>query len=203
MKAQVPLDSGSQRMHFASGSQQEGEERKEGKGEKERREDQEEKKEDEGQEERQEGERRKNEEGKGAEEGGSEQVKKDVMDWTVVSRSKKRNKMIQIYVRVNGGKLVPMEVNLKDDKVEDVVRQIPSSEDMYVMMHGRVLKRSEMLKSCGVIDGCTIHAMSRMRGGGRSKNKAASERKKKSPKRVEQDDQNTKEENLPGGGCDC
>ena len=54
-----------------------------------------------------------------------------------------------------------------------------------------------MLKSCGVTDGCTIQVASRMRGGGRSKNKAAAERKKKSPKRVEQDDQNTKEENLP------
>ena len=40
-------------------------------------------------------------------------------------------------------------------------------------------------------------ARSKLRGGGRYKNKTAAERKKKSPKRVEQDDQNTKEENLP------
>ena len=32
-----------------------------------------------------------------------------------------------------------------------------------------MLKRSEKLKSCGVADGCTIHATSRMRGGGRDK----------------------------------
>ena len=64
---------------------------------------------------------RKKEKEREAEEGGSEQVEKDVIDLTV-----------QIYVKVNGGKLVPTEVNLRDDKVEDVVRQIPSSEDKYV-----------------------------------------------------------------------
>ena len=56
-------------------------------------------------------------------------------DWTVVSRSKKQKKMIQVYVKVNGGKLVPTEVNLMDDKVEDVVRQFLISEDVYVTMH--------------------------------------------------------------------
>ena len=99
---------------------------------------------------------RKKEKEREAEEGGSEQVEKDVTDWTVVSRSKNQKKMIQIYVKVNGGKLVPTEVNLMNGKVEDVMRQIPSSEDMYVTMQGRVLKRSEKLKSCGVADGCTI-----------------------------------------------
>ena len=121
-----------------------------------------------------------------ADEGGSEQVEKDVTDWTV-----------QIYLKVNGGKLVLTEVNLMDDKVENVVRQIPSSEDMYVTMQGRVLKRGEKLQSCGVADGCTIHATCRMRGGGRSKNKTAGERKKKSPKKVEHNDQSTVEKNLP------
>ena len=38
-------------------------------------------------------------------------------------------------------------------------------------MHGRVLKRSENLKSCEVTDGCTIQVTSRMRGGGRHKDK--------------------------------
>ena len=91
-------------------------------------------------------------------------------DWTVVSRSKKQKKMIQIYVKVNGGKLVPTEVNLMDDEVEDMVRQISSSEDMYVTMQGRVLKRSEKLRSCGITDGCTIQITSRRRGGGCHKN---------------------------------
>ena len=127
---------------------------------------------------------RKEEERK-AEKESEEEVKKDVMDWTVVSRSKKQKKMIQIYVKVNGGKVIPTEVNLTDDKVEDVMRQVPSSDDMYVTLHGRVLKRSDKLKSCEVTDGCT------------SKNKAAGERKKKSPKKVEQNDQSTEEKNLP------
>ena len=127
MKAQVQLDSGSQRTHFASGSQQEREGREEmsekgeggewetvmGKRRKKEESDQE---------------RRKKGKEREAEKGGSEQVEKDVTDWTV-----------QIYVKVNGGKLVPMELDLRDDKVEDVVRQIPSSEDMYVTMQGRVL----------------------------------------------------------------
>ena len=40
-------------------------------------------------------------------------------------------------------KATPMEVNLTDGKVEDVVRQIQKDEDVYVTLHGRVLKRSE------------------------------------------------------------
>ena len=92
-------------------------------------------------------------------------------DWTVVSRSNRQKKMIQIYVKVNGGKVIPTEVILTDDKVEDVMRQIPSSEDMYVTIHGRVLKRCEKLKSCEVTDGCTIQVVSRLRGGGRNKSK--------------------------------
>ena len=128
---------------------------------------------------------RKKEKEREAEEGGSEQVKKDVIDWTV-----------QIYVKVNGGKLVPTEVNLRDDKVEDVVRQIPSSEDKYVTMQGRVLKRSEQLKSCGVTDGCTIHVTNRLRGGG-NKSETPGGGRKKSPKKVEQNDQGTREKSLP------
>ena len=39
--------------------------------------------------------------------------------------------------------MTPMEVNLKDDKVEDVMRQIQNDEDAYVTMHGKVLRRDE------------------------------------------------------------
>ena len=59
----------------------------------------------------------------------------------------------------------PMEVNLTDDKVEDVMRQIQKDEDVYVTMHGKVLRRDEKLKSCEVTDGCTIQVTSRLRGG--------------------------------------
>ena len=89
-----------------------------------------------------------------------------------------------------------MEVSLTDDKVEDVMRRIQNGEDMYVTVQGRVMKRSEKLKSCGVTDGCTIQVMSKLRGGGRNKSKMTGERKKKSPKKAEQNDQNTKEKNL-------
>ena len=91
---------------------------------------------------------RKKEEERAAEEGGSEHVEKDVTGWTVVARNKRQKKMIPIFVKVNGGKTVPTEVNVMDDEGEDVMRQIPSSEDTYVTMQGRVLKGSEKLKSC-------------------------------------------------------
>ena len=42
-------------------------------------------------------------------------------------------------------------------------------------MHGRVLKRSEKLKSCGVTDGCATQITSRIRGGGRHKDKKRKE----------------------------
>ena len=79
--------------------------------------------------------------------------------------------MVQIFVRVNGSKATPMDVNLTDDKVEDVIRRVQNDEDVYVTMHGRVLKRGEKLKSCEVADGCTIQVTSRLRGGGKHKDK--------------------------------
>ena len=122
---------------------------------------------------------RKNEEERKAEEGGGEQVKKDVTGWTVVTRSKKqKQRRVQIFVKVNGSKATPMEVSLTDDKVEDVMRQVQKDEDAYVTMQGKVLKTSEKLKSCGVTDGCTIQVTSRMRGGGKHKDKKSKCEKK-------------------------
>ena len=78
--------------------------------------------------------------------------------------------MVQIFVRVNGSKATPMEVNLTNDKVEDVMRRIQNDEDAYVTMQGKVLRTADRkLKSCGVTDGCTIQVTSRMRRGGRHK----------------------------------
>ena len=153
MKAQAPRDDA---MHIASGSQQqvEGGERETVVGKR-----------------RKKGERdqegRKSEEEREAQEGGGEQVEEDVTGWTEVTR-KKRRKMVQIFVKMNESKVIPMEVSLEDDKVEDVMRQIQKDEDAYVTLHGRVLKRSDKLKSCGVTDGCTIQVTNRLRGGGRS-----------------------------------
>ena len=45
-------------------------------------------------------------------------------------------------------------------------------------LHGRVLKRGEKLKSCGVTDGCTIQVTSRLRGGGKHKDKKGKVEKK-------------------------
>ena len=137
---------------------EEGEEKERGEKEKEERE-------------RRKSERGKKEERRGAEEEGHKEVKKDVTDWTVVTRNKKQRKMIQIFVKVDGSKVTPMEVSLTDGKVEDVMRQIQKDEDVYVTMHGKALRRNEKLKSCGVTDGCTIQVTSRMRGGGRHKDK--------------------------------
>ena len=123
---------------------------------------------------------RKEEERK-VEERGSERVKKDAMDWTVVARKKKR-KTVQIFVKVDGSKVTPMEVSLSDDKVEDVMRRIQNDEDAYVTMHGRVLKKGERLKSGGVTDGCIVQVTSRLRGGGKHKDKKGQKERKRAAK---------------------
>ena len=124
---------------------------------------------------------RKEEERK-VEERGCEQVKKDVTDWTVVTRKKKKKKMVQVFVKVDGSRVTPMEVSLSDDKVEDVLRQVQNDEDAYVTLHGRVLKRGEKLKSCGVTDGCTVQVTSRLRGGGKHKDKKGQKERKRAAK---------------------
>ena len=58
------------------------------------------------------------------------------------------------------------------------MRQLQKDEDVYVTMHGRVLRRNEKLKSCGVTDGCTIQVTSRLRGGGKHKDKKSKAEKK-------------------------
>ena len=112
-------------------------------------------------------------EGKRKEKEREAEVKKDVTDWTVVTRNR----------RQNGSKVTPMEVSLTDDRIEDVIRRIPNGEDVYVTMHGRTLRRSEKLNSCGVSDGCTIQVMSRMRGGGKHKDKKSKAEKKQAESR--------------------
>ena len=52
-----------------------------------------------------------------------------------------------------------------------MIRRIQNDGDVYVTMHGRVLRRDERLKSCEVTDGCTIQVTSRLRGGGKHKDK--------------------------------
>ena len=158
-----------------------GERRKERKGEGERgRSEQEEK----GREEREsvkKGERGKEKE-RDAEEQECKQVKKDATGWTVVTRNKRQRKMVQIFVKVDEAKVTPMDVSLTDGKIEDVIRQVQKGEDVYVTMQGKVLRRNEKLKSCGVTDGCTIQVTSKMRGGGRHKDKKSKVEKKQGMK---------------------
>ena len=104
------------------------------------------------------------------------------MDWTVVTRSKQKQRRVQIFVKVNGSKASPMEVSLTDDRVEDVMRRIQNDEDAYVTMHGRVLEKGERLKSCGVTDGCIVQVTSRLRGGGKHKDKKGQKERKRAAK---------------------
>ena len=52
-----------------------------------------------------------------------------------------------------------------------MMKRIPSGGDVYLTSGGRVLRRSDKLRSCGVSDGCTIQVTSGVRGGGRHKDK--------------------------------
>ena len=127
-----------------------------------------------GREEREEGrkgQRGRDQEGRKEERGAEEAelVEKDVTGWTEVTRKKK--KMVQIFVKVDGGKTSMMEMKMSD-KVDDIVKKIPiSDQDVYVTSEGRVLRGGDELRKCGVRDGCTVEVMRRMRGGGRHKDK--------------------------------
>ena len=133
-----------------------------------------------GQEERERGEKgREAEKERDVEEEEREQVKKDVTGWTVVTRSTKhRKRTVQIFVKVDGGKTSAMEMEMSD-KVDDIVKKIPiSDQDVYVTSGGRILRRSDKLESCEVRDGSTIQVTSRLRGGGKHKDKKSKVEKK-------------------------
>ena len=128
------------------------------------------------------GERGKGRKGEeGMEEEGTEAEeasKKDVTGWTVVTRSKKhRKRTVQIFVKVDGGKTSAMVMKMSD-KMDDIVKKIPvSDQDVYVTSGGRILRRSDKLESCEVRDGSTIQVMSRMRGQEQSGQEASRKRK--------------------------
>ena len=123
------------------------------------------------------------------------------MDWTMVTRrtrqrrprgqgraseeeriSRSGRRTIQIFVKVDGCKALPLDVS-PTDKVGNVVRQMPSSEccskhDVYVTHEGRVLRRSDELKNFEIGDGSTMQVTSRMRGGGKHQDKKSAAEKK-------------------------
>ena len=89
------------------------------------------------------GEETKKEKAEEEEEEKDKEVEKDVMGWTLVTRStKQRTKMIQIFVEVHGSRTVAMEV-APNDKVGDMMKRKKNGGDMYVTSGGRVLRRSE------------------------------------------------------------
>ena len=65
-----------------------------------------------------------------------------------------------------------MEMALSN-KVSDIVKRSVccSKSDVYVTSGGRELRRSEELRSCGVSEGSTVEVTSRMRVGGKHKDK--------------------------------
>ena len=113
-----------------------------------------------------------------AEEQECKQVKKDETGWTVVIRNKRQRKMVQVFVKVDGGKTSTMEVEMSD-RVDDIVKKTPiSDQDVYVTSGGRILRRRDKLESCEVRDGSILEVTSRMRGGGRHKDKKSKSEKK-------------------------
>ena len=86
--------------------------------------------------------------------------------------------MVQLFVKVDGGKTSMIEMEMSD-KVDDIVKKIPiSDQDVNVTSGGRILRRSDKLESCQVRDGSTIQVTSRMRGGGKHKDKKSKVEKK-------------------------
>ena len=103
-----------------------------------------------------------------------------------------RPKTIQIFVKVDGTKTVPMEVSPKD-RVHDAVEKILNTasgcdHDVYVTSDGRVLRTSEELGSCGVRVGSMVQIASMLRGGGRQKDKKSQTEKRQAAntKRLDQ-----------------
>ena len=125
-----------------------------------------EKREEKGREEREgrEGEVEQEEKARKVAEEGDQEAKKEVMDWRAVrSNKRQRKRTIQIFVKVD---VMTKDLNLSpEDKVHKILNTVSGSDqDVCVTRHGRALRRSEKLKSCGVIDGCTIQVTSKMRG---------------------------------------
>ena len=139
--------------------------------------------------------RRSEEQGvrKEGEKGGSKVVE-DVTGWVEVRRRTRRKvveeghegegekncrKAVQIFVKVDGMKTVLREVS-PEDKVQKILNIVSGSDqDVYATCEGRMLRKDDELRSCGVSDGCTIQVMSKMRGGGKHKGKTSKAEKKR------------------------
>ena len=124
-------------------------------------------------------------------------------DWVEVKRRTRRKsrKTVQIFVKVDGGKTSAMEMEM-NDKVDDIVKKTPiSDQDVYVTSGGRILRRRDKLESCEVRDGGTLEVTSRMRGGGRHKDKKSKSEKKQTTN-PERPEQKREEESKSGEGSE-
>ena len=75
--------------------------------------------------------------------------------------SRSGSKVFRIFVKMENSKAL-MVVVAPNDKMSDVVRRIPSSagygkRDVHVTFEGRVLKKSDEVKACGIREESTIH----------------------------------------------
>ena len=107
------------------------------------------------------------------------EVEKNVTGWTLVTRSAKQmRRMVQIFVKVDEMKMFAMEVST-EDKVQKILNTVSGRDwTVYVTCEGRTLRKGDKLKSCGVRDGSTVQVTSRMRGGGKHKDKKGKVEKK-------------------------
>ena len=95
-----------------------------------------------------------------------------------MTRNKRQKKTVQIFVKLDEMKTVLREVS-PEDKVQDILNTVSGSEqDVYVTCEGKMLRKDEQLKSCGVRDGSTIQVTSRVRGGGKHQDKKGKAEKK-------------------------
>ena len=119
-----------------------------------------------------------------------------VIDWVELKRRTKRRpaqgrheeegrenrRTVQTLVKVRGFMAFPLEVPLRDN-VRAIAKRIPNSacrskRDVYATCEGRVVRRSDGKKSCGVSDGSTLEVMSRLLGGEKHKDKKSKKEKK-------------------------
>ena len=105
-----------------------------------------------------------------------EQVDEDATGWVEVRRRTRRRvaegeredergercKMVQIFVKMDGSRTIVMDVS-QNDEVSDMMKRIPSGDDVYVTSGGRVLRGCDKLRSCGVRDRSTVQVVSRSR----------------------------------------
>ena len=110
-------------------------------------------------------------------------------------------KTVQIFVKLDEMKTVLREVS-PEDKVQEILNTVGGSDqDVYVTCEGRMLRKDEQLKSCGVRDGGTIQVTSRMRGGGKHRDKKSKAEKKQAASAKTTEQKFTDEENGDRGSA--